>query len=685
LDTLTQGNLSLLAVVVALLPLLSFLGILLIPGKVTRGTAVSIGTISLSFLISIFLFSKVWNQDTIHQQISWFTIGQAELRIGILLNNLSVLMMVLVSGVAVLVHVYSTRYMYGDSYLYRYWAYLSLFCFSMLGLVIVDNLFLLYMFWELVGFSSYLLIGFWFTKHSAIQANKKAFILNRLGDLGFFSGLMIVYAQFGTFDITLLFQQGGLVINSITEHGLWINGEDTMPAIWLTFAGLAFFLAATAKSAQFPLHIWLPDAMEGPTSVSSLIHAATMVAAGVFLLGRIYPIFDSTALLVIASIGAFTAFMAATIAMVQTDIKRILAFSTISQLGFMMIAMGVGAYASGIFHLSTHAFFKCLLFLAAGAVIHEMAHVKEKYGLSFDHQNIHNMGGLRKKMPVTFITMMMASLALIGFPFTSGFLSKDAILIQSFEWSDVQNIWARLIPYSALVTSWLTVFYIARLIFKVFFGKFRLERLLNIKPEIHEAPNAMKYVLVVLALFCLFPVFSLNPFHYDAAWIIKGFPVVGSMPKVENYHTIIPLAVNVGAVALMFIAYNWFAKRQNAPDFSRKSIFTFVEKQWFFNDIYHRLIIPGTISFSTYIYGFDSIVIDGFVNLFGKITVFLSKVADWADRYIIDGLVNSLASISKTIGNFTRHFQTGRLQHYLLSMVLVVLAAFIIKLFFQAI
>lgn len=685
MDTLTQGNLSLLAVVVALLPLLSFLGILLFPGKVTRGSVISIGTISISFLISVLLFSKVWNQDIIHEQLSWFTIGQTELRIGILLNNLSVLMMVLVSGVALLVHIYSTRYMYGDNYLFRYWAYLSLFCFSMLGLVIVDNLLLLYMFWELVGFSSYLLIGFWFTKQSAIQANKKAFILNRLGDLGFLTGLMIVYTQFRTFDITLLFQQGGLVINSVIEQGLWINGEHTMSAIWLTFAGLAFFLAATAKSAQFPLHIWLPDAMEGPTSVSSLIHAATMVAAGVFLLGRIYPIFDSTALLVIASIGAFTAFMAATIAMVQTDIKRILAFSTISQLGFMMIAMGVGAYASGIFHLSTHAFFKCLLFLAAGAVIHEMAHVKEKYDLTFDHQNINNMGGLRKKMPVTFITMLMASLALIGFPFTSGFLSKDAILIQSFEWSAVQHIWASIIPYSALITSWLTVFYIARLIFKVFFGEFRLERLLNVKPEIHEAPSAMKYVLIVLALFCLFPVFSLNPFHYDAAWIVNGFHAISAIPRVNSFHTIIPLVVNSGAILIILIAYNWFVKRKNAPDFSQKPVFIFVERQWFLNHVYHRLIIPGAVSFSTYIYSFDSIIIDGFVNLFGKITVFFSKIADWVDRYLIDGVVNAFASISKTIGNFTRQFQTGRLQHYLLSMVLAVLAVFIIKLFFQAI
>lgn len=685
MDALTQENLSLLAVLVALLPLLSFLGIFLISGKNNRGSVFSIFTISVSFLISAFLFFKVWNHDIIHQQVSWFTIGESKIQIGVLLNNLSVLMMVLVSGVAVLVHIYSIKYMEGDTYLYRYWAYLSLFCFAMLGLVIMDSLLLMYMFWELVGFASYLLIGFWFTRNSAVQANKKAFIINRLGDLGFLTGLMIVYSQFRTFDVTLLFGQGGLIVKALVENGVWTNGTSTMPAIWLTIAGLTFFLAACAKSAQFPLHIWLPDAMEGPTSVSSLIHAATMVAAGVFLLGRIYPIFDPTALLVIASIGAFTAFMAATIAMVQTDIKRILAFSTISQLGFMMIAMGVGAYASGIFHLSTHAFFKCLLFLAAGAVIHEMAHIKEKYKLDFDHQSIHNMGGLRKKMPVTFIAMVLGSLALIGFPFTSAYLSKDAILIQSFEWADLRNNWSKLIPYSAIITSWLTVFYIARLIFKVFFGDFHLETVFKHKFELHDAPNAMKYVLVMLAVFCLFPAFSLNPFHYHDAWIIKGFPVIKSIPEIESYHTVIPAMVNIGVMVILFITYNWFVKRQKAPDFSVNPIFKLVEKQWFFNDIYHRFVLVGGVLISRSMYHFDKAVIDSFVNSLGKVTVLSSRVAYWTDKYIIDGLVNGAASISAAIGNFTRYFQTGRLQHYVLSMAVVVLIVFIIKFFFQVI
>ena len=667
------------------MPLLSFLGILLIPGKKGGGAFLSTSTIGVSFLISAFLFTQIWNNVSAHQQTSWFTIGDTVFRVGILLNNLSVIMLLLVTSIALLVHIYSTKYMQGDPYLPRYWAYLSLFCFSMLGLVITDNLLVLYMFWELVGFSSYLLIGFWFTKDSATQASKKAFIMNRLGDLGFLTGIMIVFSQFKTFDIDLLFKEGGLVLNSIIENGLWVNGSSNMPAIWLTLAGLAFFFGATAKSAQFPLHTWLPDAMEGPTSVSSLIHAATMVAAGVFLLARIYPIFDSTVLLVIASIGSFTAFMAATIALTQNDIKRILAFSTISQLGFMMIAMGVGAYASGIFHLVTHAFFKCLLFLAAGAVIHEMAHVKEKNGLHFDHQNIQNMGGLRKKMPITFITMVLASLALVGIPLTSGYLSKDAILIQSFEWAAIQNNWAKLIPYSALLTSWLTAFYIARLIFKVFFGDLRLEKIANIKLSLHEAPNAMKYVLMILAVFCVFPAFSFNPLHYDGSWIIEGFSSVREIKPVSFYHTVIPVTVNVLAVLVILVAYNWYAKRSKSPDLSRSVLFLLSERQWYFNELYQTVFVNGITSLSKSTYRFDRIVIDGIVNSAAKAGVVLSLIAHWFDKYIVDGLVNASGSISKSIGNVTRYFQTGRLQHYLLSMILAALTFFIIKIFLQVI
>ena len=594
-------------------------------------------------------------------------------------------MLLLISFIATLVHIYSTKYMEGDPYIFRYWAYLGLFCFSMFGLVITDNLLLLYMFWELVGFSSYLLIGFWFTRDTAVQANKKAFIMNRLGDLGFLTGIMIVFTQFQTLDLDLLFGSGGFFNRSVIQNGIWIFSSNQMSTGWLTAAGLAFFFGATAKSAQFPLHTWLPDAMEGPTSVSSLIHAATMVAAGVFLIARIYPVFDQDVLLVIASIGAFTAFMAATIALTQNDIKRILAFSTISQLGFMMLAMGVGAVSSSIFHLVTHAFFKCLLFLAAGAVIHEMHHLKEKKGLDFDHQDIRIMGGLRKYMPVTFITMLLASLALIGFPLTSGYLSKDAILISAFEWAEGRHILAKLIPYGALFTSWLTVFYVARLVFKVFFGELRLNKFFNQEFALHEAPVAMKSVLMVLAIFCLFPVFSFSPLHADHSWLVQGLPYISSVASVHIFHTIIPVTVNIGAIALLYVAFNWYVKQDKAPDFSGSSLFKFSQNLWYLDQLYKSVFVNGVIGLARTSFSFDKKVVDGVVNATGSLATGLASIACWFDRKIVDGLVNGLGTMSRTLGSFVRHFQTGRVQHYLLFMLLIILSFFVIKYFSLAI
>ncbi|OYX96427.1 MAG: hypothetical protein B7Y76_08865, partial [Sphingobacteriia bacterium 35-40-5] len=464
-------NRGLIALLAAILPLFSFVFIL--SSKRGGGANFALSTISLSFLLSMYLFSHIWNAEPEHKQFSWFMIGKVQFYAGILLNNLSILMMVLVSGISVLVHIYSREYMKNDPNIHRYWAYLGLFCFSMLGLVISDSLLLIYLFWELVGFSSYLLIGFWFSKHAASQAAKKAFIMNRIGDLGFLTGILIIYTQFQTLDLARLFGDGGLISTSSIENGLWISGSQQIPAIWLSIAGLAFFLGAMAKSAQFPLHTWLPDAMEGPTSVSSLIHAATMVAAGVFLIARIYPVFDPLVLDIMVWVGAFTAFMAATIALTQNDIKRILAYSTISQLGFMVMALGIGAYSESIFHLATHAFFKCLLFLAAGSVIHQLHHYCEKYKHNFDHQDIRLMGGLRKRMPFAFFGMCLASAALVGLPLTSGFLSKDSILIRTFEWTATREGVFVILPWLMVLTSWLTAFYIFRLVFKVFFGESR--------------------------------------------------------------------------------------------------------------------------------------------------------------------------------------------------------------------
>lgn len=678
-QTITPEHLALLALLAAICPLVSFINIFI--GKSGKGSGIAVAGIFISFLITVFLFGQVWNNAPVNYRLEWFSVGETVFTAGILLNNLSVLMLLLVTVIALLVHIYSVEYMHADMYLHRYWGYLGLFCFSMLGLVIANNLLLIYIFWELVGFSSYLLIGFWFTKDAASQAAKKAFIMNRIGDLGFLLGILIIYSQFKTLDIQQLFRDKGLVSLSAIENGMWINGVQQMPAVWFTIAGIAFFMGAVAKSAQFPLHTWLPDAMEGPTSVSSLIHAATMVAAGVFLLARINPVFNDLVLLMIAVTGAFTAFMAATIALAQHDIKKILAFSTISQLGFMMLAIGIGATGEGIFHLTAHAFFKCLLFLAAGAVIHQLHHLKKAHQLDFDNQDIRNMGGLRKQMPVTFYTMLIAAMAIIGIPLTSGYLSKDAIFIKSFEWADFKGGAAVVIPYVMLLSSWITTFYVSRMLFKVFYGKSFSEKLSITDTAVHDAPWKMNLPLIVLAVCCLFPLFSINPLLFEQAWLLKGFPILESLQRINAYHTIIPATVNLISVLLIYLAFIRYVKKPAQPVSSTNVLYHFAGRQWYFNEVYAVLFVKPLVSLSKFSYFFDSMIIDGIVNGFARTGILLSAIAAWADRHIVDRLVNTTGYLATRVGNFTRSFQTGKLQHYLLTMLFVVLSFFIIKYF----
>ena len=655
--------------IAVVLPLLATLINVCLPGKTNKLAGwVSTLAILTSCVLSVLVFSKVWNQHVVHQQQIWFTIGNTKVYTGILLNNLSVLMMVLVSAIALPVHVYSTRYMKFDAHYKRYFTYLSFFCFSMMALVVVDNLVLFYIFWELVGFSSYLLIGFWFTRQKAIIANKKAFIMNRIGDIGLLSAIIILYISFHTFDITQLFGDSAL-----------IKASQLPPSLqYIAFGGI--FLAVAAKSAQFPLHTWLPDAMEGPTSISALIHAATMVAAGVFLLGRVFPMFTGGQLTILAVIGCFTAFMAATIALTQNDLKRILAYSTISQLGYMVMAMGIGAYSSSLFHLMTHAFFKCLLFLVAGVVIHEVQHIKDEYQLDIDPQNILYMGGLRKKMPLTFIVCVIAGLALIGLPFTSGYLSKDSILIQSFEWAEGKNWTYKLIPIGALVTSWLTAFYVTRLIVKVFFGEFRLiEFNPHIKLHISDGGWQYRVPFMFLALCCLFPLFSFNPVLYEKAWLFGGFAEITALDRVNIYHTIIPVGVNLIGILIMYWSWAVYMKRKALPIPETTFLFGFSYNEWYIDKLYDIAIVYPVMALSKTARWIDINVIDGFIHLLTNIGLAGSKVAEWTDRYIIDGLLHLIVAFVQAIGNFARSFQNGKVQYYLFSMLAVILAIFIIK------
>jgi len=592
-------------------------------------------------------------------------------------------MLLLVSVIALAVHIYSTAYMKNDPKYNRYFAYLSFFCFSMLALVVADNLIAFYIFWELVGFLSYLLIGFWFTREKAVQANKKAFIMNRVGDMGLLIAIIIIFTQYHTFDIVQLFADKGLVAQTFIKNGIWTAPSGQLPAIWQYIACGGIFLGVAAKSAQFPLHTWLPDAMEGPTSISALIHAATMVAAGVFLLGRVYPMFNDAELTILAVIGCFTAFMAATIALTQNDLKRILAYSTISQLGFMVMAMGIGAYASSLFHLVTHAFFKALLFLVAGIVIHQMAHIRDDNQLGIDPQNIQHMGGLRKKLPFTFIVAIIGGLALIGLPLTSGYLSKDSILIQSFEWTASRSPWFQLVPVLALLTTWLTAFYVSRMIIKVFFGDLRL---LSIKPGIRlrigDGGWQYKLPMVLLAIGCLFPLFSANPLLYERAWIFNGFMHNGGFERENVYHTLIPAGVNILSLLVICFAYAIYVKRKVNIFPQHGFLFRMSANGWYFDDIYDRFVIKPVITLSRWAFWFDRRIINGFVNLLARTGILISKLSSWFDREVIDGFLNLLVAIVRAIGNFARKFQGGKVQYYLFSMLVVILALFILKTLF---
>jgi NADH-quinone oxidoreductase subunit L len=674
---LTSYQLFCIAILAVTAPFLAFLFSLIFK-KIAA--AIGIFSIFISLISSLILFLHLWKKHTLHYSFHWINIGNVKIDIGILLNDLSVIMLVLISLIALLVHIYSVEYMRKDVLKYRYFAYLSLFCFAMMSVVMADNLFILYAFWELVGFSSYLLIGFWFTKEKAVQANKKAMIMNRIGDIGFLIGIMIMLSQFNTLDIDTLFGSGSLIDSSFVKNGLWVTPFSIMPGYWLSIAGFCFFAGAIAKSAQFPLHTWLPDAMEGPTAVSSLIHAATMVAAGVFLLLRVAPLFNDVVLVSMASIGLFTAFMAASIALTQNDIKKVLAFSTISQLGFMVLAVGVQDNAAAVFHLITHAFFKCLLFLGAGIVIHQLHHIKEKFNADFDEQNMDNMGGLRKLMPITGVVFFIAAMALSGLPFTSGYLSKDAILVSVFEWADLRGGIYWIFPLMVSITSWLTTFYIFRVVYKVFFGKFRLEKILSKTSEelqIHDPNRWMTVPVIFLAVFCFGVFFAYNPLNLDSSWVYHGFNLQQHNEGI--YHIMVPLYINVMSLALILLTHLIYAKKKISINFEHTWYYKLSYNQWYFNTFYDIFLMKMLMTKAQALYWFDKNVIDGAVNFSAMFVIKISKIADWFDRNIIDGLVNGSAWLVSRLGLWLRGMQSGKLQHYFIWMLILFLTFMIFK------
>ncbi|MGF1671713.1 MAG: NADH-quinone oxidoreductase subunit L, partial [Balneolaceae bacterium] len=653
-----------LPVLILLLPLLGFILLIFFGKRLPRnGDWLASGLISLAFIFSLYLLvTKITSHssEVFSGSFVWVLVGSLNIEFGIVIDNLSVIMLVVVTLVSTLVHLFSVGYMKDDVHYSRYFAYLGLFSFSMLGIVITNNLLLMYMFWELVGISSYLLIGHWYEKKSASNAANKAFIVNRIGDFGMFIGIMILFVSFSTFAFESIFE-------SIAAGQLPFGSAG-----WLTAAGILIFCGAVGKSAQFPLHVWLPDAMEGPTPVSALIHAATMVAAGVYLVARIFPMLTADALLIIAYIGAITALIAATIAITQFDIKKVLAYSTISQLGYMIMALGVGAYTAGFMHLVTHAAFKAGLFLGAGSVIyamHNVLHAQKDHHT--DAQDIRNMGGLKSKMPFTYWTFLIFTLAISGIPLTSGFLSKDEILAGTLAFSTLNGHW--LLPLIGFAVAGLTAFYMFRLHILTFHGKPSDEsRIVGIK----ESPKIMTIPLMVLAALSLFFFYSYNPFGASSGWFFAAVERPLSMvpemlqpasaalfyEAVSSVHTaamILSIIIAVSGVLMALAVYQW--KKISAERMAEKAGFLYrgASSKWYCDEIYDRTFVAGTFLLTKVIRWFDENIIDGIVNGSAVVTRGFSRISKWTDDNIVDGLVNATANSADRAGSLLSKVQTG--------------------------
>lgn len=570
--------------IIPLFPLLSFLFLLLFGKKLKENSAyVGILLVGVSFVYSLIVLFARFTQPTYKAEGTWLSIGDVQLTAGFEVNQLNALMLVIVSLVSLLVHTYSKGYMHDDERFHVFYAYLGLFTFAMLGLVLSPNLLQTYIFWELVGVGSFLLIGFYFYKEDAKKAAKKAFIMTRIGDVGLFIGMILLFWQVGSFEYDAIF--------AAVEAGSISAGMITLTAILI-------FIGAVGKSGQFPLHTWLPDAMEGPTPVSALIHAATMVAAGVYLVAALFPLFTAseTALMTVAVIGAVTAIFAASIGLVQTDIKRVLAYSTVSQLGYMMLALGSAGYVAGVFHLMTHAFFKALLFLAAGSVIHAV-----------HTQNIEEMGGLWKKLRFTGPLFLVGTLAISGVPLFSGFFSKDEILISAWVHGNTALFWL------AVIAAFFTAFYMFRLFFLVFTGEARKE----IK-NVHESPSVMTLPMVVLGVLAVVAGYVNTPWFgtFLGDWLVEGNEALGH-GHVEGPVWIMIVATLV-SLAGIFLAYLMYGKKSLSRDWlsSRAPVtYSVLYNKYFIDEFYELTIVNITKFFSLFLKYIEVFIVEGIIKL----------------------------------------------------------------------
>jgi NADH-quinone oxidoreductase subunit L len=599
---------------IPILPLLGFLINGIFGRRFSRGlvSAIAIGSVVLSFawVVKSILGLGDLNTRFVEHYFTWIASGPVNIGVDFAVDRLTVIMLLVVTGIGSLIHIYSIGYMAHEGGYYRFFAYLNLFMFFMLVLVLSANYLLLFVGWEGVGLCSYLLIGFYFDKQFATNAGNKAFIVNRIGDFGFSLAMFYIFKQFGSLDFTQVFHQAPGASEAV-----------------LTTIGLLLLVGACGKSAQLPLYVWLPDAMAGPTPVSALIHAATMVTAGVYMVARSWPIFihAPSAMNVVATVGIVTAFFAASIGLVQNDIKKVFAYSTVSQLGYMFLGVGCGAFSAGIWHLMTHAFFKALLFLGSGSVIHALS----------GEQDLRQMGGLRKKIPWTFATMLCAAVAIAGVPPFSGFYSKDAILLAAHEHAP----W---MYWLGVVTAGMTAFYVFRAMFLAFFGEYRG------KEHPHESPPVMWVPLVVLALLSLGGGYFLN----IPAFLGNFFP---AHEAVED-NSLMLISVAAGVIGILLAGFIYLAKPAIAD--SLASGFGFIYKtlynKYFVDEIYDATVVNPLVS--------------------GSRTVLWKGV----DAGLIDGSVNGVGSRARDVGSLLRLLQSGNVRSYATWILFGAVAAIIV-------
>lgn len=663
-----------LPVIVLIIPLLSFVVLSFFSKRLPRrGDWLGTGLLFINLISSFIIFAAFLKNGEYNFSMDWFNTGAGSMMftVGFKIDAYSALMLIVVNLISSFVHLYSIKYMQDDAKYGRYYAFLGLFTFSMLGIVLTNNILIMYVFWELVGISSYLLIGFWYENKAPQEAAKKAFLANRVGDFGFLLGIIMIFVFIGNFSFPEIF--AGVAAGKVSGG-------------MLTAMGIMLFMGAIGKSAQFPLHVWLPDAMEGPTPVSALIHAATMVAAGVYMTARMFPLFSPDALTVVAFIGTFTAFMAATIALTQNDIKRILAYSTVSQLGYMIMGIGVGGVSFGFFHLVTHAFFKACLFLCAGSVIMGMHHI----------QDIREMGGLRKKMPVTYWAMLISTISIVGVPLTSGFMSKDAIISATMAFAEVNGGITYIIPIAALLSALLTAFYMFRLIIKTFFGEPRNQEKYD---HCKEQSWHVTAPLIVLAALSFFGFYSFNPLDPGTGWLLNIVKTPESLlaNTSNSIYRILPfeefevlihhmhypaiiLSVLMGGLGILIAYLFYYWKKVNVAKLVQtfRPIYLFSLNKWYFDELYDKTFIALTMGLSKFSGAFDKYVIDGVVNGAAYLTRKVSSIGGLLDKYVVDGLVNAVAYIVGLFGAIFRKFQTGKIESYIMFLVFGVIVLYLI-------